>query len=730
MWETEGDKGNDTPITPLARANPLAHLQILRSAYDLSPVASVSFDHNGGILLANKKFFDLLGIPESHQVTTTNLYHTEYKRREPPSALHTAVQLAKKNGHWEGEIDLCHYQHPQDSTLPLMQWDVVPLPLHTRLDASQHVGDNNTPISVLCGTFHRAPNPTRPPHPPSTNTPTNEMDLKITHALPVGMCTWQCHVDDKQGPLFRLESINPLAERVLGITIPVGSYLHEVVDLDDNPGVRDFFWDIVNQQQTVYHPKFTLGYGQFSLTAFPLQPSALGLLLEPCRTDDPARDALFSLDQSMTAFCLVDGNISDPLCVTYGNFGFLNLTGYKSEEVLGKPLSNLFDRSAASGELVDQIRGGESTHAHALLKNKIKEPFAVGVFFFPMQNVTNSGRKGLLVFQPRRDPGATTLSIEKGSLFQEIFEALDTCAMILSLEDGAASSSSQCRLVALNRKAQTLHFVQHHERTRKGSGVYMSDLFPHLADSGIYEIFQEVLATNTPRYIGVVPFHTGDPSFSEGNFVTKVLPIQNNRGRFVLVLFEDTKNTQAAPLHSASSDKATSAFRDASSTSVRGSSALPGMGGDGNPRKRSRHSYQEGLENLRAAVSAASAKEGFSPSLFREIVDDATQPVILLDMEGYIQYANMAFAQLLGFKSSMEMTDRQLVHLLEHPLEIEYVVGLFRRFALAEVSQFSMDLQYRGQLRNGIACSSKFKVTSPRSDSSGKSHIVLTVKQV
>lgn len=727
MWDADANAGTDDgamPITPLARANPLAHLQILRSAYDLSPVASVSFDYNGAILLANKKFFDLLGIPEAHQVTTTNLYNTEYHKTQPPSSLHAAVQHATKHGHWEGEIDLCHYQRPQDDSVPLVDWEVAPLPLFVRLDASQHVGDNNNRINVFCGTFDRATRnpPSRPmPEPAGLS----EMDLLMTQALPVGMCTWRCQVDDKQGPLFRLVSINPLAERVLGISIPVGSYLHEVVDVEDNPGVKDFFWDIVNKQTTVYHPKFTLGYGQFSLTAFPLQSSDLGLLLEPCQTDDPARDALYSLDQSMTAFCLVDGNITDPLCVTYGNFGFLNLTGFKSEEILGKTLESLFDRSTASGTLVEQIRVGEGTHGMGRLKNKIKEPFPVEVFHFPMQNVTNSGRKALLVFQPQRDPSATTLSIEKGSLFQEIFEALDTCAMILSLED--SPSSSQCRLVALNRKAQTLNFVQQHERTRKGAGVYMSDLFPHLADSGIYEIFREVLATNTPRYIGVVPFHTGDPSSGEGNFVTKVLPIQNSLGRFVLVLFEDTKSMQTTPLQT---DKYASSSYSSGATATRQQSPLPPMASDGNSRKRSRHSYQEGLENLRAAVSAAAAKEdAFSSSLFREIVDDASQPVLLLDMEGYIQYANNAFARLLGFKNPSDITDRQLVHLLEHPLEIEYVVGLFRRFALSEVSQFSMDLQYRGQLRNGLACSSKFKVTSSK-DSSPQSLIVLTVKQV
>jgi PAS domain-containing protein len=103
-------------------------------------------------------------------------------------------------------------------------------------------------------------------------------------------------------------------------------------------------------------------------------------------------------------------------------------------------------------------------------------------------------------------------------------------------------------------------------------------------------------------------------------------------------------------------------------------------------------------------------------NVYKDVVADSPIPVVLLRLDGAIRFANAAFAQLMGFRNPSDLSHRQLTHLLEHPLEIQYINGLIKRFAGFEVNQFSMDLMYRGQMLAAVSCSSKFKLLCREAD--------------
>jgi PAS domain-containing protein len=509
--------------------NSPASQQLTNIAYDRAPFALVTFDEFGRILLVNKKYKELSGVSDLHRAGLDNIFSlSESSSSGTLPLLRDAVQYTKKAGEWEGDINIyCHHDG-----------EATKRPVHTHLALSRYTNEEGLSSTVFLCTITPPP-PSKDTKPTSTTHEARVVDFQgLTKTMPAGMCVWNCSGEENGHPNFRLVSINGLAEQILGVSIPVGALLRETVDLQGNPGVREFFWSVITRQETIYHPIFSLGYGQFSLTAFPLGGSFLGLMLQPCETHPSSKESLFALDQAATAFCVANRHPDGYLALQYVNFGFLNLTGYQTEELLSLPLERLLSFPSADFSLKAMTSG---VVGRAAIKNKIRGSASVRITCIPMENLSANTFKYAIFFHPAASAPETNRPLSppgQVSLYEEIFESLDTCAMIWELGE---DSSRNCRLVSLNRRALQLSFIKDHLDTSK-KDVLMTELFPQLAESGIFDVFVDVLRTSTPRYLGVIPFHNEGGQYHDANFVTKILPIQS-ASRLVLVFFEANTDT-------------------------------------------------------------------------------------------------------------------------------------------------------------------------------------------
>ena len=285
-----------TSIQNVDEFNKLQKLQfennILKRSLDSLKVATLVFDDKGTILHTNHQCLQLLGyqsLPNGLLIQEIIVPAISSQQQESSQQIiKRAIESAIQYGFWEGRVViLCRQKF--NELLGNLQ-----IPVTLSMKKACITDELRTNQIVFCSTVKKF-----------SKSNVNELFSSyqaLIRTIPLGICIWNCtnaSGADKERSLFQLIAVNQLANHLVGVTLHRGSYLHETIDIQSNSAVSLFFWNILEGKKTVFHPQFSLGFGEFSLTAFPMLNNCIGMILEPCHISQYSKDQLFALDHSI-----------------------------------------------------------------------------------------------------------------------------------------------------------------------------------------------------------------------------------------------------------------------------------------------------------------------------------------------------------------------------------------------------------------------------------------------
>lgn len=370
----------------MSRQHPTqGQLDVLENSFDCLPIASISVTESGHILQINQRCISLLGLPTRQHFINQNWFEIvnppnfRYKPGSP--TFYSALQVCNKQDSWSGPIQITQRSINENTFKTIV--------VQLQIQKTYFRDENDFPRTFFTCTMEE-------------NHQVNADVQRIVDSMPIGFSIWRCVEKsfEKGDPQFILLSINNAAEKILGISVPIGSRLDDTVDPNSNPLVREFFRDILIHQQTVFRPRFALGRNVFGLTAFPMPGNCFGLILEPCRVKD---ESLQSLDQSTTPFGILCSD--EFLSFDYANFGLLALSGYDLEEIREKPLRDIVivnekkeEDVAALNSFLDDITSNKRGSTELRFLSKSHTEYTALLQYIPMKDSTGRTFRYILFF--------------------------------------------------------------------------------------------------------------------------------------------------------------------------------------------------------------------------------------------------------------------------------------------------------------------------------------------
>lgn len=250
---------------------------------------------------------------------------------------------------------------------------------------------------------HLPPPKSAPNNPPNSTMNRHQSESMLFQSIlskvPIGMTLWSSipapPAPNASGPKvhYKLIAANQTACELTGIDLRPGSLLHETIDLNSNVLVVAFLETILTSRETLHHPQFTVGFGTFSLTGFPVDQNQIGMVFE---AHYPPDEKLFRSQMSWLMrtpslpFCtlfvehsnmnhlnhryhhLMPHSPISGFFISYANSAFQALSERGLSDLIHRPLDQLLERIGAETTLQTQTnphRSSDPLISHELLSD-------------------------------------------------------------------------------------------------------------------------------------------------------------------------------------------------------------------------------------------------------------------------------------------------------------------------------------------------------------------------
>jgi len=217
----------------------------------------------------------------------------------------------------------------------------------------------------------------------------------IVENMQVGLFVYKLeNVEDDR--TLRLINMNPAAARLTGVAEEeiMGKTIDESFPALRDRGTPRIFAEIIRSGQARSFDDFYYGDGRiapsiFSLKAFPLANTSLGIVFENVTTRRRAEEQLQKLSHAVEQSAGVVIVLDRQGRIEYVNSQFVHVTGYSSDEVMGKDA--LFLKSGKGtrrgrNALANAIKRGEEWRGELKGRRKNGEDYWVSITISPVRN--------------------------------------------------------------------------------------------------------------------------------------------------------------------------------------------------------------------------------------------------------------------------------------------------------------------------------------------------------
>lgn len=678
---------------------------LLKAEAACFPLAVLSFDRSGKVLHANTKALDLLGFSIS-EIGFDGLFIRDIfcESENPSESLSAVTEFADRSGYWRGDSVVIQRTRPAPSpgspSSPHPQyWPRQYVPVFHSLTRDYYqmpVSGGTAPIfiSVLHPKRGESRSDVSPPDSmtdgiSSAPRETTQWDDTLKK-MPVGMCIWQCPAPEYDQYEFVLMGINSLARDLIGVAFHSGNSLRDSIDLDSNPTIPSFFWEIIANGKTIFREQFSLGSSRFSLTAFPLPDNCVGMIFEPFAVSpDSVR--------SLLPFALAEVAHNAHAVVTFTNRALSHFLGFAELSLEGRNLISLVadaEIASSSGDgsrfpwLTDLIASRGNGSRNIVIAQPGVPRQELRMVLFPIPNPSGRPEQYLITFQSRaevamrdgsvrqvKEPAASPNNSLSPDVLQRVFKnvygSLDNiCALLWHVD---RNPSNHFRLVDWNQQARVLVTQRPLE-----AHIPFSQIFPELVKKGFTAMLAESLNSQDDVDLGTVSLPVcisprGSLTFPSSDSVravasqTKAIPLSPNL--LILTFALDTSVEDNKP--NSRRDSARDMYTSSPSESLFTPESLFSMLDDDHPSKG---------------------------ALMMDVMDVALDAIFVVSAKGDIEHCNRLFCQLINAKSAEFLIGFNLSRILDPSSNVERTCGLISSMAIGSgPTSSTVNLRFQGQ---------------------------------
>jgi len=465
-----------------------------------------------------------------------------------------------------------------------------------------------------------------------------------------------------------------------------GNSLRDSIDLESNPTIPSFFWEIIANGKTIFREQFSLGSSRFSLTAFPLPESCVGMIFEPyAGSPDAVR--------SLLPFALADVAQNSHAVVSFTNRALSHFLGFNELCLEGRDLMSLI----ADGEQPSE--GGRFHWLSEIISNRangsrnivINQPGVprrdLHMVLLPIPNPSGRPEQYLITFNPRTENTRDSFSRGMESplspapasadflqrIFKNVYGNMENlCALLWHVERGNPSAL-QFRLLDWNQQARVLVTQRPLEPQ-----VPFTQIFPELVKKGFTAMLGESLNSQDDVDLGTVSLPVcmsprGNITFPSPDSVkavvsqTKAIPFGSN----LLIL---TFSLESPEDTSGKSNN----FRDMYASSPSDGLFTP-----------------ESLFGILDDDGSSSSSKG---ALMMDVMDVSLDAILVINSKGDIEHCNRLFCQMVNAKSAEFLIGFKLARILESSSNVERVCGLVSSMATGGgPTSSTVNLRFQGQ---------------------------------